>query len=295
MKVIAGIRNEQDAAATKAFLESAANLTEVVALAVVPSQSRLPSVMGTASRILHGSISKLQELEKANAAALLESFKSSVEGLSVQTSVLVGNPADELLKAARQEKADFILLMRRLGERQAAPRLGHVASRVVRYAPCSVILLDPAKASPKTVLYATDGSRQAELAGERLRSLGLKGTPKLLICTVAAPFRPSFIRTGSVGYDEYQRLVSEIHEQEKAVARQLLAKATASFSRSGFNTQSLFYTGDTADTLLQAIQEFDVDFLAVGAKGVSAVERFLLGSVTLKLLGRAPCSVMVAR
>jgi nucleotide-binding universal stress UspA family protein len=51
---------------------------------------------------------------------------------------------------------------------------------------------------------------------------------------------------------------------------------------------------DPADELIAAVQERDADLLVVG-NGKTRIERALHGSVSTRLIHRAPCDVLVAR
>jgi nucleotide-binding universal stress UspA family protein len=46
---------------------------------------------------------------------------------------------------------------------------------------------------------------------------------------------------------------------------------------------------------MEVVKERRPDLLVVGARGLNAVEAFLLGSVSGRMLRYAPCSVLVAR
>jgi nucleotide-binding universal stress UspA family protein len=53
--------------------------------------------------------------------------------------------------------------------------------------------------------------------------------------------------------------------------------------------------GEPAQALLSVADEQDADLIVVGARGLTGLERFLLGSVTSKLAHHAPCSLMIVR
>jgi nucleotide-binding universal stress UspA family protein len=53
--------------------------------------------------------------------------------------------------------------------------------------------------------------------------------------------------------------------------------------------------GDPADEIVAAAKGRRADLVVVGAKGVSAVGRFFLGSVSTKLVRHCPCSILVVR
>jgi nucleotide-binding universal stress UspA family protein len=47
--------------------------------------------------------------------------------------------------------------------------------------------------------------------------------------------------------------------------------------------------------ILDVAQEQNADLIVVGARGLNAFERFLLGSVSSKLSHHAPCTLMIVR
>jgi nucleotide-binding universal stress UspA family protein len=53
--------------------------------------------------------------------------------------------------------------------------------------------------------------------------------------------------------------------------------------------------GDPKHVLLDEAEQWGADCLFVGARGLSRIERFLLGSVSAAVAARAQCSVEVVR
>jgi nucleotide-binding universal stress UspA family protein len=53
--------------------------------------------------------------------------------------------------------------------------------------------------------------------------------------------------------------------------------------------------GDPASMIIDEAERQDVDFIFMGSRGLNAVQRFLLGSVSSKVVHRAPCDVLVVR
>jgi nucleotide-binding universal stress UspA family protein len=53
--------------------------------------------------------------------------------------------------------------------------------------------------------------------------------------------------------------------------------------------------GDPAEEIVKAAKTLKADLLVAGAKGLSAVGRFLLGSVSTKLVRHSPCSILIVR
>ncbi len=56
-----------------------------------------------------------------------------------------------------------------------------------------------------------------------------------------------------------------------------------------------FEVGDPAATIVDIAAEEGFDLVVIGHKGHSAIERFLLGSVTTKVLHHAPCNVLLVK
>ena len=297
MKVIAGIAGENSSRIIRSFLQTTRAVTEVMAVAVVPKPSRLTSLLDGPRRGRNRQLRELRELERQSATELLDSFSSKLQrpGLTVETVVLYGEPAEELVKLAKRRRSDLLLLSRYENTDRSNNRLGQVSGRATRYAPCSVVLLHPARTAHRSFLLATDGSRQAERAGERLRQLDLGGKPSLLVCTVAAEVSPTFLKSGSLSISAFTRIKSQLEEQEKVAAQEILRQAAAGFRDTPFQVREIAIIGDTAEVLLRVVPERKVDLLALGAKGISTHAQLLLGSVTLKLLNRATCSILIAR
>jgi nucleotide-binding universal stress UspA family protein len=63
----------------------------------------------------------------------------------------------------------------------------------------------------------------------------------------------------------------------------------------GLEVSSVIREGDPKHVLLDEAAHWEADGLFVGARGLSRVERFLLGSVSAAVAARAPCSVEVVR
>ena len=299
MRILVGIGSEQDAAVIKSFLSKVPEAANILAVAVVPRHSLLngmfthPRHMRSWRRL----IKEAENLERGHALELLNTFQSAVSDsfADVQTMVLGGSPAKQLITGARRHGIDLILLSRQQVPDIPASPLGHIASRIARYAPCSVLVLNPLSPTPHVCLLATDGSAQASTAGFRLRDLLVRDRHTLIICTVAPSFDGTFVKTGSLAYVDYGHLLKDIRKSQIAVAKTIVDRESTAFQGSRFDIKKLVYTGDTVSVITKAIQDNKVDLLVVGDKGQSAPSRFLLGSVTWKLLNQETCSVLIGR
>ena len=83
-------------------------------------------------------------------------------------------------------------------------------------------------------------------------------------------------------------------EQEEARQDQLV-EAARLLSEHGLRSSLVKRTGDPATAILDVAREEDVDLIVMGTRGMSTVGRWLIGSVSSKVLHHAHCSVLVAR
>jgi len=63
----------------------------------------------------------------------------------------------------------------------------------------------------------------------------------------------------------------------------------------GLTVSSVIKEGDPKHVLLDEAERWGADCIFVGARGLSRVERFLLGSVSAAVAARAHCSVEIVR
>ena len=83
-------------------------------------------------------------------------------------------------------------------------------------------------------------------------------------------------------------------EQVEECERQL-AEAGRVLSEHGVAPSLVTRSGDPATAILDVAHEQGVDLVVLGTRGMSTVERWLVGSVSSKVLHHAHCSVLVAR
>ena len=84
-------------------------------------------------------------------------------------------------------------------------------------------------------------------------------------------------------------------EGDAALATEILDAMAAPLHTRGLAVSSVIRAGDPKHVLLDEAEHWEADGLFVGARGLSRVERFLLGSVSAAVAARAHCSVEVVR
>jgi nucleotide-binding universal stress UspA family protein len=135
------------------------------------------------------------------------------------------------------------------------------------------------------VLLATDGSDDARAATACLAGFPLPADTRVRVVTVA-PTAPSPIDVPPVR--EFQ---ASLHHEARAVADGTCAALVDRFR----TVETRVLEGDPREELVRAAEEWPADLVVVGARGLSGIAGFFLGSVSLAVARHAHCPVMVVK
>lgn len=141
----------------------------------------------------------------------------------------------------------------------------------------------------KNVLIGLDGSDEASAAFERavkvakaegatLHIAHVVDTQSLTTIDQYAPYNVSI--TDAQNYGE--KLVDEYIEKAKAAGLENVKKVLESGS-------------PKRDIPGKIAEDHNIDLIVVGATGLNAIERFLIGSVSENIVRRASCDVLIVR
>jgi nucleotide-binding universal stress UspA family protein len=92
-----------------------------------------------------------------------------------------------------------------------------------------------------------------------------------------------------------ERWVTAGDEEEQAWVPRMVEAMAEPLQTRGLLLSSVIKAGDPKQVLLDEAEHWGADCLFVGARGLSRIERFLLGSVSSAVAARAHCSVEVVR
>jgi nucleotide-binding universal stress UspA family protein len=135
----------------------------------------------------------------------------------------------------------------------------------------------------RKIMMAWDGSETAAQAFEKAAELAAMHSAELHVVSVAQT--PDYVET----MGEYE---GALDDAARFFSRKQAAlNATAARYKVDYIKEVIH--GHPADALIEYAQKGGFDLLVVGRKGHSALERFLLGSVTLKLAAHAPCPLLI--
>jgi len=271
--------------------------TEVTVMTVVPEHVFLGGL--TIHMLRRGAAARRQtrEAQEQKAAELV---KEAVEmlrasGIHAESVVRWGKPAEQILNEAGEMRADLVVIgARGTRDTQQFP-LGSVAQKVMKYADASVLLVRDKYAKIRRVLLATDGSKYSEQVAQFLLDLPLPLTSEVVLVTALQSHIAAWLKTPTMDLETNQQLLAELQEAEEWKAWELLTKTKNQFKEKGYGVSSLVLKGEPAQEILFAASTINPDLIAVGAKGLTGVEAFLLGSVAQRLARFAKYSVLIGR
>lgn len=159
--------------------------------------------------------------------------------------------------------------------------LGSVSNHAIHHAPCSVLVVKEAPRPVRRILLAVDGSSASEKAVKfLLRHFnptpdGPEQEPVSVTVTHVMPFLkyPELRQAGTLLAQRYEEKVA----------------------KAGFQVEEAMRLGKPASEILTQAKRSKADLIVTGAKGLGAIGRALLGSVSTRVVQHASCSVLVVR
>jgi nucleotide-binding universal stress UspA family protein len=161
--------------------------------------------------------------------------------------------------------------------------LGSVSMKLIHHATCPVLVVKGEAAPLRRITLATDGSAASAKALKFVltkfqpdRSTGKGGR---------APIHVSVIHV--MPFVKYPGL--------KEANRKLLEQSVRKLIEAGFTAEPLCRRGKPAEEIMKVAAKQRADLIVIGAQGLGAIARFLLGSVSTQVVQHANCSVLIVR
>ncbi|OPX59587.1 MAG: Universal stress protein [Methanobacterium sp. PtaB.Bin024] len=141
------------------------------------------------------------------------------------------------------------------------------------------------------ILLPTDGSKFAEKAAQHAIWIASKSNAEIIVLNV--------IETSSLVGLPAEDLIVKIKEMLKEEGRRSLEKISEMVTESEKESkiEDIKITlkseeGSPADSILKTIEKENIDLVVMGTSGKHGLDRFLLGSVTEKVVRSAKCPVL---
>jgi nucleotide-binding universal stress UspA family protein len=240
------------------------------------------------------------------AEAMAEEARSRIQskfpGWSVSAEALWGDPAKMLLKTIDVWNPELVVVGSHGRSVPAKLILGSVSTEVIHHAPCSVRVV---RGRPKTdrsiqILLATDGSNSAEACVDAVaRRSWPEGTQARVLAVmqtlVPVPTTVPALEGHTFASEDAYRVIEEADERERARLNQTVERAAERLQKAGLVANSMVIDGDPRHEINAEAERWHADCVFVGARGLGALDRLLLGSVSGAVVAHAHCAVEVIR
>ncbi|MEZ6185643.1 MAG: universal stress protein [Planctomycetota bacterium] len=221
---------------------------------------------------------RLQEAER-HLEALAQTLRDA--GLTAHARVERGHASDSILRRAEEIQASLIAVAT---HGRSGPSLwlrGSVTQRLLQHSGVPVLVLNPSAKEEaaegvlfKRVLVPLDGSTRSAQVLPLAQQFATAHQAELVLHAVGATPVDNPVNDGMVDYLE--RL------------QQKLADA-------GANARVRADYGDPAKEILTAVEDEQIDLVVIGTHGQSGLEKWVMGSVTEKVIRRCPTPLLVQR
>lgn len=144
---------------------------------------------------------------------------------------------------------------------------------------------------PTKILVAVDGSEEAKLATQAATELS-RDTGSELHVVYVLPTPEQLIGHHLYPRETREAVVAEAEDQARTFLKE---QARRIESEGGKVSETHFRSGVPDKEILRAAEELDAGTIVVGSRGLGAVRRTLLGSVSDSVVRHAHCPVFVVR
>jgi nucleotide-binding universal stress UspA family protein len=240
-------------------------------------------------------------LDAATRARLLSDLEAAgaparAAGLTPRYLLLEGDPAEEILRQARQSAADVVVMGTHGRRGLDRWMLGSVARRVVRRAGCAVLTvprppegsLSPLPSYRRVLCPVELEGAEETLAAAFSIARASKARLTLLHVLEGLPQLEAVVRLARLDWTEYRRHL------EKNVREALHAAATEQ-GADDVPWDETVAGGKAHREIVEAARTTAADLIVMGIHGRGPLERMFFGSTALHVLQEAPCPVLTVR
>jgi nucleotide-binding universal stress UspA family protein len=235
-------------------------------------------------------IDRDQEYLKLARRAALNLISMGI-GWDVKYESGAGSPSTVIIEKTDEWGADLIVVGSHGRSALGRLFLGSVSQKVLHAAHCSVRVARGRIEEPDTpvrLIIGVDGSDESMIAVDAVaaRKWPTGSAARVVNATWAVPQLTS------------QHSVSAITNwvvEEKARINKLIDEAVGKLLTATLSVEGVVKEGEPKSLLIGEAESWGANCIFVGAKGMSRIDRFLLGSVSSAVAARAHCSVEVVR
>jgi nucleotide-binding universal stress UspA family protein len=209
---------------------------------------------------------------------------ATAERALIKTVCEEGEIYERIVDLADAENCDLIVMGRKGMSRLEKTLVGSVTARVIGHSQRDVLVVpDNSPVGWERILIATDGSRYSNAAAAKAIDFAKSYGGELKVVSVV-DVPPEF-------YAEAPNVLDGMIAKAKGHTRDLKTRAESA----GISAETFVGEGEPFRFIRDLAIKQKVNIIIMGSHGRTGLKRLLMGSVTERVIGHAPCPVLVAK
>jgi nucleotide-binding universal stress UspA family protein len=206
------------------------------------------------------------------------------ERVLIKTVCEEGEIYERIVDLADAENSDLIVMGRKGTAGLQRTLVGSVTARVIGHSQRDVLVVpNDTSIGWKSILFATDGSKFSEAATDKAIDFAKSYGSELDVITVVDVTEEFMARAPGALEDLVKKAKSMVEDVKK--------KADSK----GIKAESIVREGDAYKAIINIAKKQKVNAIIMGSHGRTGLKRLLMGSVTERVIGHAPCPVLVVK
>jgi nucleotide-binding universal stress UspA family protein len=225
----------------------------------------------------------------------------NTKGIKATTATSYGDPAEEIVKYANNNKIDLIVMATHGYSRTKRWLFGSVTQKVLYGTEIPVLLIK--SKSPEVsgklnrILVPLDGSPFSEATLPYVEELTKKTNKEILLLHICEP--PVVPSYGSQPINPtWKKYRDNMWEETERLSTNYLNKKVAILKKKGIKAKSRVIkaqTGDVAKTIMQICKEENIYLMVIATQGRTGVRGWVYGSVANKIVEDSSQPVLLIR
>jgi nucleotide-binding universal stress UspA family protein len=233
----------------------------------------------TGVKDIRASLAKPCEEALAEASRIAEEERALIKTVCEE-----GETYERIVDLADAENCGVIVMGRRGRSRFERALMGSVTARVIGHTQRDVLVVPgDATLGWKRILVGTDGSRFSKVATDKAIDFAQAYGGELRVISI--------VDVPSELYAEAPQAVEDMIRK----AREYTAAVRKQAEGAGVPVETFIGEAETWEAIVKLAKEQAVDMIVMGSHGRTGLRRLLMGSVTEKVIGNAPCPVLVVK
>jgi len=206
------------------------------------------------------------------------------EDVYLRTKIEEGTPFQTIVDIADEGGFDLIVMGRHGMKRLEKTLVGSVTARVIGHSQSDVLVVPMNSAIDwKEILLTTDGSKYSRAAMEKALDIAKAYEGQLKVVSIVDVT------------DEFQTEAPGAVEKLVREAKGFVDDVKKNAEAQGLKIETFVKEGETYRIITDMAIQHNSNVIIMGSHGRTGIRRLLMGSVTEKVIGYAPCPVLIVK